>query len=83
MSSTRFHHCRIRRPYKNSTYREEYASMINDNESESGLTPADLQDMKTYGIIRVPTEYFVYRSYRYTNLSDALTQARLVSRTAD
>jgi len=57
--------------------------MINDNDSGAGLTPADLQDMKTYGITRVPTEYFVYRSYRYTRLSDALIQARLAPRTAD
>jgi hypothetical protein len=34
-------------------------------------------ELARYGIRRVPADYFVYRSYRYTNLADALAQAKL------
>ena len=57
--------------------------MNDDTDAGSGLTSANLEDMKKYGVTRIPTEYFVYRAYRYTNLSDALAQAKLESRTAD
>ncbi len=54
-----------------------------DTDAGSGLTPTDLQNMEKYGITRIPTEYYVYRSYRYANLADALTQAKLESTIAD
>ncbi|WP_336492424.1 hypothetical protein [Methylobacterium nigriterrae] len=34
------------------------------------------QEMTRLGIIRVPADYFRYRDFRYTNLQDALAQAR-------
>jgi hypothetical protein len=32
--------------------------------------------MEKYGISRVPTDSFRYREFRYTNLQDALAQAK-------
>lgn len=34
-------------------------------------------EMERYGITRVTVETFIYKSYRYTNLADALAQAEL------
>jgi hypothetical protein len=34
------------------------------------------KEMAVYGITRVPVDYFHFGSYRYTNLNDALAQAR-------
>lgn len=34
------------------------------------------QEMARLGIVRVPADYFRYRDFRYTNLQDALAQAR-------
>jgi hypothetical protein len=34
------------------------------------------EDMVKYGITRVPTDYFYYKEYRYTNLDDAIAQAK-------
>ncbi|NIJ35305.1 acetyl-CoA acetyltransferase [Sphingomonas oligoaromativorans] len=39
-----------------------------------GATETDL--MTRYGITRVPTDWFLYKSYRYTNLADAIAQAK-------
>ena len=41
-----------------------------------GNTGADQDTMDRYGIIRVPADYFLYGQYRYTNLKDALAQAK-------
>ena len=32
--------------------------------------------MAKYGITRVPIDYFHYKGYRYTNLDDAIAQAK-------
>lgn len=42
----------------------------------NALSPESVAEMEKYEIKRVPADYFVYRSYRYTNLADALAQAR-------
>ena len=34
------------------------------------------KEMARLGIVRVPADYFQYREFRYTNLQDALAQAR-------
>ena len=34
------------------------------------------EEMAKYGITRVPTDYFHYKEYRYTNLADAIAQAK-------
>lgn len=56
---------------------------IDNNESGTDLTSAEAQEMQKYGIRRVPTDYYVYRAYRYTNLASALAQAKLESTMAD
>lgn len=42
------------------------------------LPPTEDQDeqMARYGISRVPADQFHYKSYRYSNLRDAIAQAR-------
>ena len=46
----------------------------------SGESPIVVQDtaeqMAKYGITRVPKDYFLYKGYRYTNLDDAIAQAK-------
>jgi hypothetical protein len=34
------------------------------------------QEMDRYGIVRVPADSFLYREFRYTNLQDALAEAK-------
>ena len=34
------------------------------------------KEMSEYGITRVPVDYFHYKGYRYTNLKDAIAQAK-------
>ncbi|MGC8534920.1 MAG: hypothetical protein ACP5QR_05230 [Rhizomicrobium sp.] len=36
----------------------------------------EVEEMAKYSITRVPVDYFHYRQYRYTNLEDALAQAK-------
>ena len=36
----------------------------------------DEQELKKYGIRRIPVDYFHYREFRYTNLADAIAQAK-------
>lgn len=57
--------------------------LIDSNDSGGGPSPAEVEEMQKYGVRRVPTEYYVYRAYRYANLADALAQAKLESTTAD
>ena len=33
-------------------------------------------ELAEYGITRVPVDYFHYRGFRYTNLADAIAEAR-------
>jgi hypothetical protein len=42
---------------------------------EIGL-PATDAEMAKYGITRVPVDYFHYKGFRYTNLKDAVAQAK-------
>lgn len=38
--------------------------------------PEAKDEMVKYGITRVPVDYFHYKQYRYTNLADAIAQAK-------
>jgi hypothetical protein len=38
--------------------------------------PEGKDEMATYGITCVPIDYFHYKQYRYTNLADAVAQAK-------
>jgi hypothetical protein len=40
------------------------------------VDPEDAEEMAKYGITRVPVDYFRYRDFRYTNLKDAVAQAK-------
>lgn len=40
------------------------------------IKPAANDEMAKYGIARVPVDYFHYKQYRYTNLADAVAQAK-------
>ena len=43
-----------------------------------GIPPAsDDEQMASYGITRVPVDYFHFREFRYTSLADAVAQAQL------
>ena len=45
-------------------------------ESSSALSPEAAKEMAKYGITRVPIDYFYYGDFRYTNLKDAVAQAK-------
>jgi hypothetical protein len=51
-------------------------SMINTEEHLPPLSADARQKMEAYGITRVPTDSFRYRTFRYTNLQDAIAQAK-------
>jgi hypothetical protein len=40
------------------------------------FSPKAAEDMAKYGITRVPVDYFHYGKYRYTNLEDAVAEAK-------
>jgi hypothetical protein len=46
------------------------------NETSSAINPEATEEMAKYGITRVPIDYFHYKGYRYTNLDDAIAQAK-------
>lgn len=49
--------------------------MTPERTTEEDVLSAD-ETMAAFGIRRVPVDYFHYRQYRYTNLKDAVAQAR-------
>jgi hypothetical protein len=51
-------------------------TMINTKEQLPALSEEARQQMEKHGITRVPTDSFRYREFRYTNLHDALAQAK-------
>jgi hypothetical protein len=51
-------------------------NMISDREHSSPLSPEDLKEMVSYGITRVPVDYFHCGPFRYSNLKDAIAQAK-------
>jgi len=46
------------------------------HEPNSSLTPEMEAEMKRYGITRIPIDYFHVGEFRYTNLKDAIVQAK-------
>jgi hypothetical protein len=48
----------------------------NHEEASPTVGPDAAEQMAKYGITRVPADYFHYREYRYTNLADAIAQAK-------
>jgi hypothetical protein len=45
-------------------------------ESCPTINPEVAEEMAKYGITRVPVDYFFYGNFRYTNLKDAMAQAK-------
>ena len=45
-------------------------------DTSSDLVSEANEVMLAYGIARVPVDYFHYREYRYTRLTDAIAQAK-------
>jgi len=41
------------------------------------LSPEAEAEMERLGITRVPIDYFNWREFRYTNLNDAIAQAKM------
>jgi hypothetical protein len=48
----------------------------NGEEASPALSPEAAEEMLKYGITRVPVDYFHYGTYRYTNLEDAVAEAK-------
>lgn len=46
------------------------------NEESPPVRPDTAEQMAKYGITRVSKDYFLYKEYRYTNLDDAIAQAK-------
>ncbi len=45
-------------------------------EASAAFSPEAAEEMAKYGITRVPVDYFHYGSFRYTNVEDAVAQAK-------
>jgi len=52
--------------------------MAPENLKKSGpaTDPESIKLMEKHGIIRVPVDYFQFGEFRYTNLRDAIAQAK-------
>lgn len=48
----------------------------NVKDSSLGSSVAEVEQMAKYGITRIPVYYFHYKQFRYTNLNDAVAQAK-------
>jgi hypothetical protein len=46
------------------------------SEGHPGVEQKDADEMAKYGITRVSVNYFHYGDFRYTNLADAIAQAK-------
>jgi hypothetical protein len=44
--------------------------------AQNAFGPTETELMTRYGITRVPADWFLYKSYRYTSLADAIAQAK-------
>jgi hypothetical protein len=51
-------------------------------EINPATNPEAAEAMAKYGITRVPVDYFHYKEFRYTNLDDAIAQAKTSEGTA-
>jgi hypothetical protein len=45
-------------------------------QARSGINAEQAKACAKYGIVKVPIDYFHYKEFRYTNLDDAIAQAR-------
>ena len=49
---------------------------ISQGKQGTEITPEMLEEMEKYGISTFPVHYFQLGQYRYTNLKDAVAQAK-------
>ena len=45
-------------------------------EASAAFSPEAAEEMAKYGITRVPVDYFHFGVFRYTNLEDAVAEAK-------
>jgi hypothetical protein len=46
------------------------------NQKSKSSETALAKEMATYGIVRIPVDYFHFGAFRYTSVKDALAQAK-------
>ncbi len=46
------------------------------NQDTEALQAKDVEEMAKYGIVRQPVDYFLFDTFRYTSLKDAVAQAK-------
>lgn len=51
-------------------------SQMTESALQEASVPVAEAEMARYGITRVPVDYFHYNGFRYTNLKDAVAQAK-------
>ena len=51
-------------------------TLADRKEASSVFGQEDAEELVRHGITRIPVDYFHYGDFRYTNLDDALTQAK-------
>jgi hypothetical protein len=56
--------------------REWEMSSENHDELASALSPEVAKEMLKFGITRVSIDHFHYKDFRYTNVKDAIAQAK-------
>ena len=49
---------------------------ITQNGTRHAETQEELEEMAKFGIARVPVDRFHFREFRYTNLKDAIAEAK-------
>lgn len=49
---------------------------VDSQQASPTLSQEARDDMEKYGITRVPVDYFHHGKYRYTNLEDAIAEAK-------
>ena len=55
---------------------ERDMASVDSKESCPAISSEDAEKMAKYRITRVPVDYFHYGDFRYTNLKDAVAQAK-------
>jgi hypothetical protein len=51
-------------------------SPADSKETSPAINAESSDEMTKFGIARIPVDYFHYREFRYTNLKDAIAQAK-------
>jgi hypothetical protein len=49
---------------------------VSEQDPSHGFLDQDSEEMTGFGITRVPVDYFHYKDFRYTQLADAVAEAK-------